>query len=237
MKRSIILAALFLAVPQAFAADDIDNIGGLAQDQFAGFSEDLNALLAYRGVQPAEPLGIIGFDVGIEASYIDVESRDAWNIASGDDVSAIPVARLAVNKGLPFGVDVGAFYSQVPGSNAKLVGAQLRYAIVEGGVVTPAVGLRAGYSRLEGVDELDGETRSLDLSISKGFGPVTPYIGYGKVWGEFTPDASTGLSAEEPDENRAYAGVRFSLLVLQFSFEAEKMGERTGYTAKLGFGF
>lgn len=237
MKRILFFAALLAIVQPLQAADDIDNIGALAQDEFAGLSDDLNAILAYRGVQPAEPLGIIGFDVGVEATYIDVESRSAWQTATGDDLSGVPVARIAVNKGLPLGFDVGAFYSTVPGSNARLVGGQLRYAIVEGGVVTPAIGVRAAVTRLEGVDDLDGDTRSLDVSISKGFGPVTPYAGYGKVWGKFTPAASTGLQPVEPEENRAYAGVRFSLLVLQISVEAEKMGERTGYTAKFGFGF
>ena len=238
MMRFLVAAtAVFMFAPQANAADDIDNLGGLGQAEFAGFSEDMNAILAYRGVQPAEPLGIIGFDVGIEASYIDVESSTAWATATGDDPAGIPSARIAVNKGLPFGIDVGAFYSAVPGSNAKIIGGQVRYALVEGGIATPAIGVRAGVSRLQGVDELDGETRSLDLSISKGFGPVTPYLGYGRVWGEFTPDPSTGLSPVEPEEDRTYAGVRFSLLVMQITVEAEQMGERTGYTAKLGFGF
>lgn len=231
-----LLLLLFVAVP-AQAADDIDNLGALAQDEFAGLSEDLNAIMAYRATQPAEPLGIIGFDMGVDASLIDVEAEGAWATASGDDVSRIPTGRLSVTKGLPFGFDVGASYSSIPGSNVKVLGGQLRYALVEGGVVHPAIGLRAAYTRLEGVDDLDADTRSFDVSISKGFGPLTPYAGYGRVWGDFDPDASTGLERVETAENRAYAGLRFSLLVMQFSLEAERMGDRAGYTAKLGFGF
>lgn len=218
-------------------ADDLDNIGALDQQQFGALAEDVNAVIAYRATQPAEPLGMIGFDVSVEASVIDVENRAAWSVAANDDVSSVPLARVSVNKGLPLNFDVGAFYATAPGSNISLLGGQLRYALVEGGVVAPAVGVRAAVTRLQGVDDLDAETRSLDLSISKGFGPLTPYVGYGRVWGDFTPSASTGLSAVDRDENRAFAGLRFSMLVLQVHFEAEQMGDRTGYSAKFGFGF
>lgn len=238
MNRKIIATVILaLFASPVLAADDLDNLGALAQGEFENLSEDLNAVLAYRGVQPAEPLGIVGFDIGIEASSIGTEHGSAWATASGDSVSRVPTARLSVNKGLPLGFDVGAFYSAVPGSNIKLYGGQLRYALVEGGVVTPSVGVRAAVTRLEGVDQLAADTRSMDISISKGFGPVTPYLGIGRVWGDFTPDASTGLAPVDVEENRNYVGLRFSMLVMQFSFEAEKMGDRTGYTAKFAFGF
>lgn len=232
-------AALFLAAgfsPLA-AADDLDNLDTLSQAQFRLLGEDLAGVLSYKGLQPAEPYGVIGFGFGLETSVVRLESEAAWQQAGVDDASSVPMARLAVTKGLPLGFDVGGFIATAPGTGLENYGAQLRYALVEGGVVTPAIGLRAAVTRLEGVDQLDFDTRSLDISISKGFGPATPYAGYGRVWSSATPGAGTGLAPEDIDTNRAFAGVRFSFVVLQFVLEADRVGDTTSYSAKLGFGF
>src|SRR5690606_3414190 len=115
-----------------------------------------------------------------------------------------------INKGLPLNFDVGAFVATVPGTGMRNYGAQLRYALIEGGVVTPAVGLRAAVTRLAGVDDLAYDTRSLDVSISKGFGPLTPYAGYGRTWASADAAARTGLADEDVAVDRVFAGVRAS---------------------------
>ena len=113
----------------------------------------------------------------------------------------------------------------------------MRYALVEGGITTPAIGLRLSTTRLEGVDELALNTRSLDLSISKGFGPFTPYAGIGRVWGDATPGAATGLAETDTGLTRQYLGARFSLLALQLAVEADKVGDSESYSLKFSFGF
>ena len=40
------------------------------------------------------------------------------------------------------GLEIGAFYSAIPGTGAKLLGGEVRYAILEGGVASPAVAIR-----------------------------------------------------------------------------------------------
>lgn len=235
--RKALLVSLLFVIPATAAADDIDAIGNLSQQQFRNLTEDLAAAISYKAVQPAEPYGVIGFDVGVGFSAVQVTHGDAWEIASGDDVSTLPLTRVSVNKGLPLGFDVGAFLAKAPGSNVKAAGFQLRYAIVEGGVAVPAIGLRAGMSRLSGVDDLDIDTNNLDISISKGFGPITPYAGIGRVWTQATPAASTGLALEDFASTRKFIGARFSLLALQLSLEADQMGDAESYSLKLGFGF
>lgn len=235
--RKVFLVSLLAVFSIPALADDLDAIGSLSQQQFLSLSKDLAAGISYKGVQPAEPYGIIGFDVGVGVSTLRIENSDAWGAASGDASSNLPLTRISVNKGLPLGFDVGAFLAKAPGSNVDVVGAQLRYALIEGGVAMPAVGLRAAMSRLNGVDDLDLDTRSLDLSISKGLGPVTPYAGIGRVWSEATPDAATGLAAEDFAQTKKFIGARFSLLALQFSVEADQTGDAETYSLKLGFGF
>lgn len=236
MRSLAVFFCLALGLSLPAQGDDLDNLDVLSQAQFRMLAQDLTGVLNYKALQPAEPLGVIGFDVGLEASAIRIENSDVWEQA-GVDVSTLPLARISATKGLPLGFDVGGFIATAPGTGLKNYGAQLRYAILEGGVVSPAIGLRAAVTRLEGVDQLGFDTRSLDVSISKGFGPLTPYGGLGRVWADAAPGAATGLAEESIHETRAFAGVRFSMIVLQFAFEAERIGETTGYSARLGFGF
>lgn len=248
--KQLLLALLVMFILTPVLADDIDNVGSLNDAEFQAFSADLGAALSYKSLTPTEPLGILGFDVAVDGSSTQVQAGAAWQIATGDEVNSLPMTRIRVTKGLPFGFDVGGFYSTVPGSNIKLYGAELRYALVEGGVATPAIGLRAATTRLNGVDDLDFSTHSLDISISKGFGPVTPYAGVGQVWvdNEYTgpqfqgtcgivPTIACGGASASFTDTKYFAGMRISLLVLNLVAEADRTGDITTYSLKLGFGF
>ena len=136
----------------------------------------------------------------------------------------------------PFGIDVGAFISAIPSTNIKLSGYELRYAIVDGGTVIPAVGIRYAATSLSGVDNYELSTRSLDLSVSKGFLMLTPYAGIGKVWTSSDIDSSV-LSSVDFSQNKLYAGVNLNLGLLNIAVEADKTGDYGSYSAKLGFRF
>ncbi|HET7370566.1 MAG TPA: hypothetical protein VFK45_06985 [Gammaproteobacteria bacterium] len=233
----ILLAALLLGSSSLAFADDIDNLDGLLQEQFHGLSADLGAVLQFKQLGPAEPEGITGFDFGIDVSATQVEHEAAWQTAtSGSDVNTVPMARVRLTKGLPGGVDIGAFYSAAPGTNIKAYGAELRYALLEGGVTTPAIGLRGTYNTITGVDQLGFHTGSVELSISKGFGPITPYVGAGRIWVSSDPDASTGLESESFSQNEVFVGLDISMTVVDLVFEANRVGDNLTYSAKLSFG-
>lgn len=249
MYRSIALA-LMLSVVTAAQADDVDNVGELSGNEFRGLSEDLGAALSYKGLLPAKPMGTIGFDMALDVSNTRVRNELAWRTASGgEDVATLTLARVRVTKGLPFGFDVGGFYSTAAGSNISAYGAELRYALVEGGVAAPAIGLRGAVTRLNGVNDLSFDTRSVDISISKSFGPMTPYAGVGQVWvdSEYTGPALVCIpevqqvrctgAAESFNDMKYFAGVRFSAVVLNLVLEADRTGDAATYAVKLGFGF
>jgi len=239
MKRSLAFLAAFLAtIPSANAADDIDQINQLIQTDFRRLSEDLGAALSYKAVIPATPLGLTGFDVGVEVTATQLENRDAWERASsGTAPDTLYVPRLHVHKGLPAGFDVGAFYTSVPGSNIELWGAELRYAIIQGGTITPALGLRGTYSKLSGVDQLDFHTKGLELVVSKGFVIFTPYAGVGRVWTVSEPVGVTNVSKEEFTQGKYFVGGNVNLGLINLALEADKTGDATSYGAKLGFRF
>ena len=240
MKR-VTLALLLASLPATTVlADEIDNVVSLNQPQFRQVSEDLGAALSYKAILPAETLGIAGFDIGVAVSATKVHNTGAWDQAnSGSTSSTIIVPKVFVHKGLPLGIDVGAFYSSVPDSNVSLWGAELRYALVEGGVATPAVGVRGTYSELKGVDQLQLENRGLELTISKGFANVTPYAGIGRIWTTSTPagTAASALSEEDFAQGKYYVGANFNLAILNIAVEGDKTGDTTTYGAKFGWRF
>lgn len=236
--RPIILSIALLVLPaSAFANQGINNLPALTQSQFRSFSADLAAVLVFKPLAGAAPEGITGFDVGVDFSTTNVAHQSEWNLVTGGGgVTAVPMAQVRVSKGLPLGFDAGGFYSYVPNSNIQAYGGALRYAILDGGALSPAVGIRAAYSRLSGVDQLAFDTKSLDIAASKGFGPFTPYAGVGRVWVYSDPGAATGLQNESFAKDETFVGLSMSLLVFNLAFEVDRIAGNNTYSLKLGFG-
>lgn len=234
MKKKVLLLCISGCFAQPVWAANI-NLGAakFLQPGFKAFSEDLGAALSYKAVTPAEPLGVTGFDIGLE-----VTSTKMRNLAqaTGGTQNNLIVPKLHIHKGLPLNIDVGAFYSSVPTTNIKLYGGELRYAILEGGVALPAVGIRGALTKLTGVDQLAFSTKSLDVSISKGFAMFTPYAGLGTVWVDSTPNVA-GLTKESSRQNKIFAGGNLNLGLTNLALEYDKTGSATSYSAKLGFRF
>jgi len=233
----VALTLAVLAVP-ARAANDLDNIGALTQPQFRLLSEDLGAALSYKPVLPAEPLGVVGFDIGLELTVVNLENSGVFDVATLTGApSTLVIPKVHVHKGLPFGIDIGAFLATVPDSNINNWGAELRYAILKGGAATPAVAVRASYSALEGVDELKLNTTGLDISISKGFTFLTPYAGIGTVWVNSSPQDIATLTEEEFSLTKYFVGLNMNFAFINVAFEGDKTGDTSSYSAKLGWRF
>ena len=237
--RHALAAAVVLSASLPAAAADINNIGGLTQDEFRRLSQDLGAALSYKPLTPAEPLGLLGFDVGLAATATKLENSDVMQKAGAGDISSVAVPSVRFNLGLPFGIDVGAMAGAAPGTNVRLYGAELRWAFIKGGTAMPAIALRGSYTQLSGVDQLDFNTRGVDLSISKGFAFFTPYAGIGKVWVTSTPkDLPTAIPTEESlSLNKGFVGFNLNFVLVNIAFEGDKTGDATSYGAKLGFRF
>lgn len=238
LKRGLVAASLF-AVTLPAAASNIDNLKALSQSEFRALSEDLGAALSYKPLTPTTPLGITGFDIGLAVTATKIQNSTALKDAGAGDHSTLPVPSLRLNKGLPLDIDVGVMVGAVPGTNIRLYGGELRYAIVSGGAALPAIGIRGSYTKLTGVDQLDFNTRGLDLSISKGFLMFTPYAGVGKVWAASTPKdiPPPGLSKESFSLNKVFVGFNLNFGLTNLAFEGDRTGKATSYGAKLGFRF
>lgn len=229
------VATVLVATPAM--ADDLDFRPATLQSDFDDIAEDLSAAIAYKSVQPATPQGLIGFDVGAIASYTSVENEDAWRRATGENVGELGFVGLAASKGLPLNFDVAAYYTVIPGTDAKLYGAEARYAIWDGNIALPSIALRLAYSELTGEDDIEADALSYDVSISKTLPILTPYIGYGRVDATVTPMGSIGLlNEEEHDLDRVFLGAKISLAIMSIGLEAEQTGDNTGFNLRIGFG-
>ncbi|MFK8083550.1 MAG: hypothetical protein AB8B97_24985 [Granulosicoccus sp.] len=226
-----------LGIPVVVSASSLDTIEALNQQQFVEFSEELGAATQYRGVSPPESMGLLGFDIGLSVSSTDI-SGEIFDIASDGsfDGSDLIVPRVHVQKGLPFGLDIGAMASAVPDTDITLIGAELRYAIIDGGILTPSVGIRATHSRLLGIDALDLNNSAIELGISKGFLMLTPYAGAGFVQSTSTPNNIDGLREETIEEEKLFVGVTLNFGIA-LTLEADRTGDIRTYSAKGGIRF
>jgi len=196
----------------------------------------------------ASPLGIVGFDVYVDLAVdegFDGEPFFGQAVAGDLPADVLAVGRVGVRKGLPGGIDLGASYGRAIDSDLELVSVELGWAIVDGGLVSPALGLRLTGTRSLGDAAYELEQYGAELILSKGFAVVTPYVGGGAMWSEGTFDRS-GVPhvPEDPprdltdDETRAfaYAGITVNLLVPKITVEVEQ-AEDLQAAVKIGFGF
>lgn len=236
MKKLIPLLCLVAGLTQPVFAGDLSSLSSLTQSEFRLVSEDLGSAFSYKPVAPTIAQGITGFDIGLEVTSTDI-SKSAGALtkagASGSSMDMLLVPKLHVAKGLPLGIDVAAFISNITAINATLVGGELRYALIDGGLATPAVGIRGAFTNLNGPSQLSFNTRSVDISVSKGLALLTPYAGVGQVWVNSTPNVA-GLSNESFTQGKLFAGANFNLGLLNLAFEADKTGNTTSWGLKMG---
>src|SRR5205823_12594577 len=101
----------------------------------------------------------------------------------------------------------------------------------------PGVGSRGRLAKLAGVDQLALDARRLDLSVSKGFGFVTPYAGIGRVWVNSGPRGIPFRQGEKFALNKGFVGVGTKFLVMNVNLEADKTGDVTAYSIKASIRF
>jgi len=233
MKKILAVAATLSALPAC--AGDFTNLGALSQPEFRLVSEDLGAAFSYKGVTPAKRLGPIGFDVGVEVTQTRFENSSLFAKAGAGDLGDVLVPKFHVNAGLVAGIDIGAFIGGTSDLDATVFGMDLRYAILEDTLTTPAVAVRLSGTRTNGMDVQVG-TVAADIMVSKTLTMLTPYGGAGIARVRSKPTVG-GLSEETFNKGRFFAGVNLNLGIANFAVEAEKMGDNASYSAKVGLRF
>lgn len=178
----------------------------------------------------ASPLGVIGFDVWVEAAVLpDFADGPAAAAIEGDPTAdALAVARVGARKGLPGGFDLGLGYARVFETDTEIVSGELSWAVLEGGALSPALQIRATGARSidGGAYELD--QAGIEVIASKGFTVVTPYVGGGVVWSESRFDRAGDPFVTDSTRGVVFGGVVINLLVPKIVVEIEHADELQG---------
>jgi len=245
---TMLLIAGFLACTIPVHADDIElneSAVAITQDQFNKTIRDLGVAMSYTPTEPAEAQGILGFNVGVELTVPEINDGTDYmknTFENGDAPSTLFLPKVHVAKGLPFGLDASGFVSSQPSGNATLYGGALKYSLIEGGVLMPAVAVRGHATQLGGVDDLSLTTYGGDVSVSKGFDvPLilgfTPYAGYSHFQIDGNEDAGlSAISDHDTNEGRIFVGSRLSLFFFNLVAEAD-FGEVNLYSIRANIGF
>lgn len=243
---SAVLLLLFLSVP-ALAKTEITLPPTFTQEDFKGMSRDLGLAISYIPLAPAEPLGGVlpHFDLGVEVTSASIDKNTSYwtkisNVPGNDAVpSTLVLPKLHLQVGLPvIPIDLGIVYATVPTTDIKYTGYELKWAILKGGIATPAIAIRGAYTKLSGVTDVDISTKSADISISKGFAIFTPYAGYGMVWID-SKEKSTAvtLKDESISEPKWFVGFKLTFFPFMNLVAEADFSEVKSYSGRLNVHF
>ena len=230
-------AALAAGSCSAAFAGDLSNFSSINQAEFLSLSKDLAAATSTKPLEPAAPMGVTGFDISGSASVTETQASAAWSKVTGSSTHHLPLVKLSATKGLPWGVDVGVFTAKLPTTNVTANGFHAKYALIKGNTVMPAVAVRASYSRMVGVSQMDLTNTGYDLLISKGFVGLSPYAGVGVVKSKASPMGVVGLNSESFNQQRTFVGASWTMLLLNLSAEYDRTGQASTYAFKAGLRF
>jgi len=244
---SWIAAALVLTaltVSPSRASDDISFTRPPSSGELDDLTRELGLAAFGAKLEAAESLGPARFEIQVGATGTEIsQDEDFWSQANGGDSPSgtLATGRASLRVGLPWHIDLGVFAQRLDLGSAQSQGAEVKWEFVKGDNARPAVAARVTYGRLRHVDELSTKTVAADVSISKGFGPFTPYGGIGRMWLDSRVSDIDGFPDEHvnasPGVNQAFAGARFSLGWFRIHLEAQWATGIVSYAASAGFKF
>jgi hypothetical protein len=209
---------------------------GFTSNDLGNLTDAVGDVVTFPNLGTAASTGLAGFEILVAAGGPQVDTGSHWwGYVDGTTLGGTLYGqRVIVRKGLPFNLDVGVQAGQALGE--RFWGGEVRWGLLEGGAVSPALALRATYSRLAS-SAFSLNVGEGQLVVSKGFLVVSPYVALGYRW--VSTDASFGDPvpvAHSLDSSRwtSTLGVRVTVLPLvRVVGELRQGANRSFY---LGFG-
>jgi len=226
-----VLTVTMLLAPAMAGAWEVD--GAATRQELEAFHESFGVSSHLFARHKAEPLGWTGFEVWADSSFLpDYEQPAVSGSLPGDGLAA---SRVGIRKGFPKRINLGVAVGRA--GALDLLDAELEWAILRGGAAQPALAARLTAGRAEGDDVYELSRWGAELVLSKGFGPVTPFVSAGVVRseGEFRPFAAAPFKSRETQEVLA-AGVTLSLLLPRITISVEQ-AEEIQAAVRLSVGF
>lgn len=240
-----ILCAILFSTKMVYKAEAKFDLSDTSQNIFNDFCEEISPVFTYKSFGIAAPLGILGFEACLEANGATIDS-DIINDILNDAPSMVFIPRLAVRKGLPFKIDIGAIYSpmEIEDESFNLTGFEIKYSIIEGSAVLPAVSVRGNYLALNGIDDFDVSSFGADVLISKGLGvdilfKLVPYGGLSYNNITITPNNIFDLDEVKSNALSLFLGLRLSLSMTKWNIKLDydQKTNNMNYGLSVGIGF
>lgn len=169
---------------------------------FRRIVSQLSASIASTQLSPVTTAGPAGLELAFETSITALDhGASDWQRATrgrasrtcdgrNEDVRALLVAnQLHFEKGLPFGLSLGASVGKLHATSMYLAGVDLKLALLEEVARSqiPDLALRAALTRLLGADQLTMHVASFDAIVSERVVirhrvALSPYLGGGLTW-------------------------------------------------------
>jgi len=174
---------------------------------FENLMGDMGAALAPRFLGPASTTGALGFQIGLNLSFTNIdENGEHWKAAmtpyddKGQPLGTNPDGTAArgadsylttwqvyARKGLPFSLEVGGTITGLAKSGLVGVGLELKWAALEGFRKLPEIAFRGAVSTFLGTEDYALLLAGGDVIISKdisigGLFQLSPYLGYNMLY-------------------------------------------------------
>jgi hypothetical protein len=224
MKISTAFGAVALAaaiVPASASAQDFNVRPGYTQEQLASLADEVGADLRFRQLGDTTTLGRGIVDIGVQLAETRIDdSQGAWNHT-----------RVVARFGVHDRVDVGAWGGFNPHSDYGIAGVDTKILLVREGRSPVSLSVRPSLTSLVGPSEVWVGTTSVDLTVSRAFGAVSPYAGVAARSSiAFERSADIDLDPADAEGTASYAGVAYRWRSLSLAGEVEK-----GETVSVGF--
>lgn len=234
-----------LHVNDAYSSCFFDLHPELTKEEFEEFTAELGSVLRFRQLGETTTLGRGNVDISVQYANTPIDdSKGAWNNTMSHPTAdhyfgqSISFPRIVARFGVSDRVDVGAWGGLDPHANYGMVGADTKIALLTQGPARPvSVSIRPSITSLVGPSEVWVGNASVDVSVSRAFGPVSPYVGVATTASlavERSKDVD--LDPATAEGSLAYAGLSYRWRALNLSAEVEK-GALVSYGFRIGTRF
>lgn len=214
----------------------------LTQTQWNKFARQAGAIISFKSLASAEPLGKLNFTLGIDYSMTPIDQRDpAWiNTFTHPDADCplgdqIQLPTLRARLGVSSRMDVSGYWTTAPGANYGLIGGELKYAFLQESAKVPAAAISTSFTRLTGVPDFNFSVYSVGLLASKRIAMFTPYLGVKESLAIATETtAKVDLKRESLLLTQGFIGATYS--IWRFGLAAEyNIAEVNTFAFLIGF--
>jgi opacity protein-like surface antigen len=242
--RTLIAASAMLVASNAQAAA-ITPADILAQGQttFNALSDDLAAATWMNPSNSAEShsAGLIpvGVQAAVELTSVAIDSNDLQWSSMGYTADTLPVPRLRLSAGIPFGLDVGYMYLSSSALEIDMSGLEVRMAF---GNYIPVPMLEANVryhtSTLTAGSDMEVKNSGYAVMVGANLPMIKPYLEVGRVTSTSTPSGTLAAFTEyEATHSTMAVGAKLELALFVINLEKSKVGDNDLTTIKLGFEF